>query len=73
SKRNKDSLDIAISSHFIGTISMYLGNNVESQKHLLEAAEIYNVVGTAKQKARINNTLAGFYLNVDQLEKGKQQ
>jgi len=73
SKRNKDSLDIAISSHFIGTISMYLGNNVESQKHLLEAAEIYDVVGTAKQKARINNTLAGFYLNVDQLEKGKQQ
>jgi two-component sensor histidine kinase len=52
---------------------MYLGNNVESQKHLLEAAEIYDVVGTAKQKARINNTLAGFYLNVDQLEKGKQQ
>ncbi len=73
SKRNNDSLDIAISSHFIGTISMYLGNNVESQKHLLEAAEIYDVVGTAKQKARINNTLAGFYLNVDQLEKGKQQ
>lgn len=73
SKRNNDSLDIAISSHFIGTISMYLGNNLESQKHLLEAAEIYDAVGTAKQKARINNTLAGFYLNVDQLEKGKQQ
>ena len=73
SKRKEDSIDIAISAHFIGTISMFLGNNVESQNKLLEAASIYDKKGTAKQRARINNSLAGFYLNVDQLEKGKQQ
>lgn len=73
SKAHKDSLDIAISSHFIGSISMFLGNNVVSQKHLLEAAEIYNVLGSATQKADINTSLASFYLNVDQLEKGEQQ
>lgn len=73
SKTHNDSLDIAVSSHFIGSISMFLGNNVVSQKHLLEAAEIYDVMGSAKQKARINTSLASFYLNVNQLEKGKQQ
>lgn len=73
SKKRNDSIDIAKSAHFIGTISMFLGNNVESQNMLLEAASIYDRIGSAKQKARINNTLAGFYLNVDQLEKGKQQ
>lgn len=73
SKNRNDSIDIAKSAHFIGTISMYLGNNVQSQNMLLEAASIYDRIGSAKQKARINNTLAGFYLNVDQLEKGKQQ
>lgn len=73
SKRHQDSIDIATSAHFIGSISMFLGNNVVSQKHLLEAAEIYDAVGTAQQKARINTSLASFYLNVDQLEKGKQQ
>lgn len=73
SKNRNDSVDIAKSAHFIGTISMFLGNNVESQKMLLEAASIYDKIGNAKQKARINNSLAGFYLNVDQLEKGKQQ
>ncbi|WP_426431616.1 tetratricopeptide repeat-containing sensor histidine kinase [Winogradskyella sp. HB-48] len=73
SKKRNDSIDIAKSAHFIGTISMYLGNNVQSQNMLLEAASIYDRIGTAKEKARINNTLAGFYLNVDQLEKGKQK
>lgn len=73
SKRRNDSIDIAKSAHFIGTISMFLGNNVESQNMLLEATSIYDKIGSAKQKARINNTLAGFYLNIDQLEKGKQQ
>ncbi len=73
SKRHKDSVDIAKSGHFIGTLNMYLGNNVRSQNHLLEVASIYNSIGTAQQKADINNTLAGFYLNMDQLEKGKDQ
>lgn len=73
SKRRNDSSDIAKSAHFIGTISMFLGNNVASQNMLLEAAKIYDNIGSAKQKARINKTLASFYLNVDQLEKGKEQ
>lgn len=73
SKRQNDSIDIAKSAHFIGTISMFLGNNVSSQNMLLEAAKIYDNIGSAKQKAHINKTLAGFYLNVDQLEKGKEQ
>jgi two-component sensor histidine kinase len=73
SKTHKDALDIAISGHFIGTLNMYLGNNVVSQKHLIEAAKIYDSIGTAEQKARINNSLAGFYMNLDQLEKSKEQ
>ncbi|WP_452230929.1 MULTISPECIES: histidine kinase dimerization/phosphoacceptor domain -containing protein [unclassified Lacinutrix] len=73
SKKHKDSLDIAISGHFIGTLNMYLGNNVVSQKHLIETAKIYDAIGTAEQKARINNSLAGFYMNIDQLEKSKEQ
>ena len=73
SKRNKDSIDIAKSAHFIGTINMFLGNNVTSQNHLIEVASIYDRLGTAEQQADINNSLAGFYLNMDQIEKGKDQ
>ena len=71
--RQEDKKNIAKSGHFIGTLNMFLGNNVLSQDHLLEVAEIYNQIGTPKQKARIANSLAGFYLNVDQLEKGKEK
>ncbi|MEY8849778.1 histidine kinase dimerization/phosphoacceptor domain -containing protein [Psychroserpens sp. XS_ASV72] len=73
SKRKKDSLDMAKSGHFIGTINMFLGNNVLSQNYLIEVASIYDKLGTAEQKAKINKTLASFYLNIDQLEKGKEQ
>ncbi|MCK7589767.1 tetratricopeptide repeat protein [Subsaxibacter sp. CAU 1640] len=73
SKKKKDSLNIAKSGHFIGTINMFLGNNVTSQSHLIEVASIYDKKGTAKQKADINKTLAGFYMNLDQLEKGKDK
>ncbi len=73
SKRHDDSLDIAKSAHFIGSISMFLGKNVVSQKRLIEAAEIYNQIGSPTEKAKINNSLASFYLNMDQLEKGKDQ
>lgn len=73
SKRNHDSIEIAKSAHFIGTLSMFLGNNVTSQKNLIEAADIYKQMGSAKQKARINNSLAGFYLNIDKWEEGKEQ
>jgi len=73
SKKQNDSIDIAKSAHFIGSLSMFLGYNVESQNNLIEAAEIYNEIGTARQKARINTSLASFYLNVNQWEKGKEQ
>ncbi|TDY10645.1 histidine kinase dimerization/phosphoacceptor domain -containing protein [Meridianimaribacter flavus] len=64
---------MAKSGHFIGTINMFLGNNVISQNHLIEVASIYDKLGTAEQKADINNSLAGFYLNMDQIEKGKDK
>ena len=73
SKRKKDSIDMAKSGHFIGAINMFLGNNVISQNHLIEVASIYDKLGTAEQKADINNSLAGFYLNMDQIEKGKDK
>uniref|UniRef100_UPI00404A3511 tetratricopeptide repeat-containing sensor histidine kinase n=2 Tax=Gelidibacter sp. TaxID=2018083 RepID=UPI00404A3511 len=73
SKRQKDSLDIAKSGHFIGTLNMFLGNNIVSQSHLIEVASIYNKIGSASQKADINISLAGFYLNIDQVEKSKDQ
>lgn len=72
-KRKKDELNIAKSGQFIGTLNMFLGNNTLAQNHLLETAEIYQRLGTERQKARINNSLAGFYLNIDQLEKGKER
>ena len=73
SQKENDPLDIAKSAHFIGTLNMFLGNNVVSQNYLITASEIYDNIGTAEEKARINNSLAGFYLNIDQLEKGKEQ
>lgn len=73
SKRKKDSTDIAKSAHFIGTINMFLGKNVIAQQYLIEASKIYDVIGDAEQKARINNSLASFYMNVDQIEKARQQ
>jgi two-component sensor histidine kinase len=71
SLKHNDSIDVANSAHFIGSINMFLGNNVVSQKHLIEAAAIYDVIGTTEQRARINNSLAGFYINIGQVEKGK--
>lgn len=73
SKKKNDSSDIALSAHFTGSLNTFLGNNVVAQNYLLEASKIYDRIGTAEQKARINNSLAGFYLNVDQLEKGKNR
>ncbi|MDN3664309.1 histidine kinase dimerization/phosphoacceptor domain -containing protein [Algibacter miyuki] len=73
SKKHQDSMDIASSSHFIGTLNTFLGNNVVAQKHLIEVSEIYDAIGTVEQKAKINNSLAGFYLNIDQLKKGEEQ
>lgn len=58
SLRHSDSTNIAQSSHFIGSLHMFLGNNTYSQKHLLNAAKIYDVIGTPRERARISNTLA---------------
>ncbi len=72
-KRHQDSLNMAKSGHFIGTLNTFLGNNVVAQNHLLEVAAIYEKMGTPKQKAGINNSLASFYMNIDQVEKGKER
>jgi two-component system, sensor histidine kinase PdtaS len=66
-------LDIAKSASFMGNIYMFKGNNVLAQKLLLEAASIYEKQGTAEDKAKINNALASFYLNINQFEKGKKE
>ncbi|MEZ4838413.1 histidine kinase dimerization/phosphoacceptor domain -containing protein [Flavobacterium sp.] len=71
SKKSNDSLEIARSSYFIGSINMFVGNNVLAQKHLLEASKIYDKIGKPIEKAEINKSLASFYLNLNQFEKGK--
>ncbi len=71
SKRHNDSLDIAKSGHFIGTLSTFIGNNAAAQQHLIEAAGIYARIGTPKQNASIQNSLASFYLGMDQQEKAE--
>ena len=72
SKRINDSLDIAKSGHFIGTLSMFIGNNVAAQSHLIEVADIYARIGTARQNASIQNGLANFYSGLDQIEKAEE-
>lgn len=72
SKKEKDSLDIAKSGHFIGTLSMFIGQQLAAQQHLLEAAAIYTRKGTPKQNASIQNGLASFYMGLDQKEKAEE-
>lgn len=69
-----DKRNIARSGTKIGTLNTFLGNNVIAQRYLLESAEIYNnEVGMSKEKAGINSRLAGLYLNLGQIEKGKDR
>ncbi len=72
-KSKKDLLQIARSGKKIGTLNTYLGNNVMAQKHLLECGEIYHQVGSPRQKASINNSIAGFYVSIEHEEKGKER
>jgi len=72
-KNKKDLLNVARSGKKIGTLNTYLGNNVMAQKHLLECGEIYNQVGSPRQKASINNSIAGFYVSIEHEEKGKER
>ncbi|MBX2815748.1 MAG: tetratricopeptide repeat protein, partial [Saprospiraceae bacterium] len=67
-KRTGDPLNVARSGRFLGSINTFLGNNVIAQNHLLECAEIYDSIGSEEQKAGINSSLAGLYLNLDQVE-----
>lgn len=64
---------IAKSATKIGTINTFLGNNVVAQRFLLESAAIYASIGTENEKASINSRLAGLYLNLGQVEKGKER
>jgi len=65
--------EIAECAQKIGSINTFLGNNTIAQEFLLETASIYEKVGTPTQIASINNSLAGFYLNLGQLEKGQER
>ena len=71
SKEKKDSLEIAKSGHFIGSISTFIGQNLNAQFHLQETAKLYESIGTPLQKASINNSLAGFYLQIHQPKKAE--
>lgn len=70
--KNKDSINTAKSAQFMGSINMFMGNNVAAQNYLIEASRIYDKTGTTEQKASVLNSLAGFYLNIDQIENGKK-
>ncbi|MEO9485612.1 MAG: histidine kinase dimerization/phosphoacceptor domain -containing protein [Ekhidna sp.] len=71
--RTESREEIARSGTKIGTINTFLGNNVLAQKYLLESAALYGEIGTPKEKASINSRLAGLYLNLDQIDKGKER
>jgi two-component system, sensor histidine kinase PdtaS len=72
STKNNDSMDRAKSAQFMGSINMFMGNNVAAQNYLIEASRIYDKIGTTEQKAFVLNSLAGFYLNINQIENGKK-
>jgi two-component sensor histidine kinase len=72
-KRKRNEKEIAICSHFLGNINLFLGNNTIAQAYLLEAAGIYETIGTTLEKANINKTLASFYVNIDQTDKGLER
>ena len=69
-RRNLDSINVARSGRQIGSINMFLGNNTLAQSHFLEVANIYDAIGSPLQKASIQSSLASFYLNLEQNEKG---
>ncbi|WAC12979.1 histidine kinase dimerization/phosphoacceptor domain -containing protein [Dyadobacter pollutisoli] len=73
SKSRKDSVDIAQSGQFIGTLSMFIGQNVSAQQHLIEAASIYARIGTPAQKASVQSSLASFYMSLDQKKKAEER
>lgn len=72
SKSRNDSLDIAKSGQFIGSLSTFIGDNVTAQHHLIEAAGIYAKIGSPRQNASIQNSLAGFYLGMEQTRKAEE-
>ncbi len=71
--RHNDSLKIAETAKFIGSINMFLGNNIIAQEYLIACSDIYMAIGSDRQKASINTSLGSFYLNIDQIEKGKEK
>jgi two-component sensor histidine kinase len=72
SKKSNDSLDIAKSGHFIGTLNLFIGKTVEAQQFLLEAADLYDSIGTDKNKAAISSSIANLYVDLNQQEKSEK-
>lgn len=72
-QRHDDSLGMAGAAGQIGIMNTFNGNLVEGQKWLFKSHELYQSVGSAKQKAGANNALAIFYMDMDQREKGYER
>ena len=69
SKLHKDSFSQAESADQIATMNTFMGNMHEAQGYLLEAVEIYQRVGSAKDIASVNNGLAIFYYDIGHIDK----
>ena len=69
-KRHRDSLGMARCAGQIGIMNTFNGKTLDGQKWLLLSHDIYQSVGSASQKAGSNNSLAIFYMDMDQREKG---
>ncbi len=68
--RRLDSVNMARCAGQIGIMNTFNGKMLEGQKWLLTSHDIYQKVGSAKEKAGSNNSLAIFYMDMDQRTKG---
>ncbi len=70
--RNNDHENAAESAAKLGTINLYIGNNIVAQTYLLESDQIFKKMGTPRQKASSKLRLANFHLGIHQLDEGKE-
>jgi len=72
-KRHQDSVGMAGAAGQIGIMNTFNGNTLDGQKWLLLSHDLYQKVGNDKQKAGSNNSLAIFYMDMDQREKAYER
>lgn len=68
-KQHNNLLDQAFAAHQIGLMNLFNGNMNIAQRYLLEAYDIYQEKGTPSEIALSNNSLANFYIAMDQEDK----